>query len=139
MTDITCVINDGKSGKSYQKALDDTPFLGKKIGEKLTGASVGLTGYELQITGGSDKSGFPMKQEIDGIGRKKMLLKKGDVGSRIREKGLILRKTIVGNTVGANTAQVNVKILTHGSKSVEELLGIQPKEGEKKAEVAPTK
>jgi small subunit ribosomal protein S6e len=134
MTDVTCVISNGKTGRSYQKALDDTPFLGKKIGEKITGALVGLAGYELEITGGSDKAGFPMKQEIDGMGRKKMLLKKGDVGSRIRDKGLILRKTVVGNTIGAHTAQVNIKIITHGSKPVEELLGIQPKEAASEAQ-----
>ena len=138
MAEIRCAIGDAKSGKTYQKAVDDTPFIGKKIGEKMSGSYVGLTGYELEITGGSDKSGFPMKQEIEGFGRKKLLLKKGDVGARIKKKGLILRKTIVGNTISASTAQINLKIVTHGSKPAEELLGIQPKE-EKKAEEAPAK
>ncbi len=134
MAEIKCVISDAKSGKSYQKAVDETVFLAKKIGEKISGSHFGLTGYELQITGGSDRSGFPMRQEIDTAGRKKILLKKGYVGSRIKKKGLILRKTVVGNTISANTAQVNAKIITYGSKSVEELLGIQPKESEQKAE-----
>ena len=136
MAEITCVINDMKAGKSYQKAVDDTPFIGKKIGEKIAGSHAGLPGYELQITGGSDKSGFPMRQEIEGIGRKKMLLKRGDVGARIWDRGLILRKTIVGNTVGAHTAQVNLKILTYGSKPAGELLGVQPKEQKAEAAVA---
>ncbi len=137
MAEIKCVISDAKNGRSYQKAVDDTPFIGKKIGEKISGSYIGLTGYELQITGGSDKSGFPMRQEIEGIGRKKILLKKGNVGARIKKKGLILRKTIVGNTIGANTAQINLKIATYGSKSIEELLGIQPKE--EKTEESPKK
>ena len=130
MVECKCVINDGKTGKSYQKQVQVDDFVGKKIGEKLSGAIIGLLGYELEITGGSDVAGFPMKKEIMGAGRKKMMLKKGDTGANIPTKGMMLRKTIVGNTVGTNTAQINVKIIKQGTKSVEELIGVPPKEGE---------
>ena len=133
-----CVINDGKTGKSYQKAIAVDAFVGKKVGETMPGTIVGLTGYELKITGGSDYAGFPMRPEINMGGRKKMVLGKGDVGSRTKEKGLFLRKTVVGNIVGMQTAQLNMMITKHGTKSVEELLGIKPKEGEQKTEAVAT-
>jgi len=122
------VISDPKSGKSYPKALNDDSFIGKKVGDTVSGSSLGLTGYELKITGGSDKSGVPMRPDIPGSARKKLLLKKGDVGINIKEKGVIYRKLIVGNTIGQNTAQINLIITKHGSKTIEELLGIQTKE-----------
>ena len=129
------VISDPKSGKSFSRAVNDDSFIGKKIGDLVSGSSLGLTGYELKITGGSDNAGFPMRQDISGSGRKKMLLKKGDTGINIKEKGVIYRKLVVGNAIGQNTAQVNLMVTKHGSKSIEELFGIQPKE-ESKTKVA---
>ena len=127
------VINDPKTGKSYPKTVNDDYFIGKKIGDSVIGSSFGLTGYELKVTGGSDKSGFAMRPSIPGSSRKKLLMKKGDVGANIKEKGVVYRKSIVGNTIGQNTAQINLTVLKHGTKSIEELLGIQPKK-EKKEE-----
>lgn len=128
MAEIKCVINDVKAGKSYNKASPDANFTGRKIGDKLPGDLIGIEGYELQITGGSDSAGFPMRKDIDGMGRKKPLLR-GSTGSK--EK-IPLRKTVVGNTVGANTAQVNMKIVKYGSKPLAELVGPQEKKEEKK-------
>lgn len=137
MVDIKCVISDGKTGKSYQKVVSDDSLIGRKIRDKVPGNIAGLTGYELQITGGSDSAGFPMRQDIQGSGRKKILIDKG-VGLRKSIKHTFLRKNIRGNTVSDFTAQVNLKITTHGSKPVEELLGIPPKE-EKPAEAPAAK
>lgn len=133
------VINDPKSGKSYSKTVNDDLFIGKKIGDALSGSNLGLTGYELKITGGSDKSGFPMKPEISGVARKRVILKKGDQGIRINKKGVLFRKTIVGNTISQNTAQINLLITKHGTKSVDELLGIKPKEEPKEQKIEQAK
>ena len=56
--------------KSYQTEKDLGIIVGKKIGDKFNGDVIGLNGYVLEITGGSDKEGFPMRNDIEGIGRK---------------------------------------------------------------------
>ena len=46
---------------SYQVEVDDTKALnGLVIGDEFDGGIVGLDGYTLKITGGSDKNGFTM-------------------------------------------------------------------------------
>jgi small subunit ribosomal protein S6e len=127
--DIKCVINDVKTGKSYAKPLDSSQLLGRKLGDIVPGGLFGLAGYELQLTGGSDTAGFPLKKELEGSVRKKQLLKKGDVGAHIKRHGGIVRKTVRGNTINEFTAQVNLSVKKYGTKQVKELLG------EKKEEV----
>ncbi len=117
--DIKLTIS-GKEGKSASKELkgaDGDIFLGKKIGDKITGESIGLAGYEFEIKGGSDKSGFPMRMDVDGQMRRRILTGSG-VGVRVDRKGMRIRKTVVGNTVSANTAQVNLKIIKEGSEQL---------------------
>lgn len=131
------VIADTKEGKSYQKELDanqSKPLFGMKIGQEFDGSLVGLTGYKMLIAGGTDKDGFPMRSDFIGQGRKRILLSEGP-GFRPDAKGKRMRKTVRGNTVAVDIAQLNVKVKTYGSKKVTELLGIveKPKE-EKKAE-----
>ncbi len=120
-------ISNPKNGKSYTKALETDTFVGKKLGEKISGDEVGLPGYELQITGGSDNAGFPMREDIPGHGRSQPLLTKG-VGIHISRKGMRKRKTVMGREIGPTTAQINLKVLKEGPKSIEENYGIQPKE-----------
>ena len=97
--DIKCVINDVKTGKSYNKPIESTSLIGRKLGDTVSGNLFGLAGYELQLTGGSDTAGFPLKKELDSGVRKKMLMKKGDVGVKIKRKGSIERKTVRGNNI----------------------------------------
>ena len=120
--EVKCVISDVKSGKSYQRSLTDDSLTGRKIGEVVPGSLFGLAGYELEITGGSDTAGFPMRKSIEGGGRKKALIHSKE------RKGMLIRKTVRGNTINAFTAQVNLKVSKAGSKSMEEIWGIQPKE-----------
>ena len=82
MPEIKCVINDPKTGNSRQKNVDSALLAGRKIGDKIAGAHLGLEGYELQITGGSDTAGFPMTKMIDGGIRKKALLESGSFGAK---------------------------------------------------------
>ena len=49
-----------KAGKCVQKELADDiskNFVGKKIGDKISGDAIGLSGYEFLITGGSGTFG----------------------------------------------------------------------------------
>lgn len=112
------VISD-KNGKSYQQSFDSDKFIGKKIKDKVDGSTIGLPGYELQITGGSDSAGFPMRSDIEGQGRKKALLSSG-VGIKKLKAGIKKRKTVRGNTISINTAQINLKVVKPGSKPLED-------------------
>lgn len=145
MVEFKLVIGDAKTGKSYQKVISGNEadqFVGLKVKDKVNGNIVGLSDYELQITGGSDTSGFPMRAEIEGAVRKKVLMKEG-VGFEPKKKKkahkpqlhyfLQKRKTVVGNTISNSTSQINLKVLKAGSKSIAESFGIE----EKKEEIKP--
>ena len=133
MAEIKCVIGDTKTGKSFQKPIDSAHLNGRKIGDSVPGSIFELTGYELQVTGGSDNAGFPLVKSLEGSGRKRALLH-GGVGVKIKRKGMSKRKTIRGNTISDTTAQVNLKVIKHGTKTVQELLGVEDKKEEKAEE-----
>ena len=116
------VIADPKTRKSFQKEVSGEGILGKKIGGKIEGAAAGLTGYELQITGGSDKDGFPMRKDVDGAARKRILVSNAP-GFHPRLKGQRKRKSIRGNTVSDDTAQVNTKVVKYGKEPLDKLFG----------------
>ena len=127
MPEFKITISDPKTVKSYNKVLDTDIFKRKKLHEKILGDALGLKEYELEITGGSDTSGFAMRHDIEGTSKKKALLT-GGTGVTIPRKGARIRKTVRGNEISLETAQVNLKIVKHGSKPVEELLGIKKEE-----------
>jgi small subunit ribosomal protein S6e len=119
-------INEPKTKKSWQVEKDIPSLIGLKIGDKFDGSLMGLSGFTLQITGGSDKDGFPMRYDLIGIARKKALLTSGP-GFRPTVKGLRRRKYMRGNTISADIVQVNCKII-EGEGDIPMMLGIQPKE-----------
>ncbi|MFH1199694.1 MAG: 30S ribosomal protein S6e [Candidatus Micrarchaeota archaeon] len=117
------VVNDVKAAKSMQRDVPDdksAAFAGKRIGEEFDGGTVGLPGYKLAITGGSDKDGFPMRPEVPGSVRKKFLLS-GRPGLRISRKGERRVKAVCGNTVSVRTAQLNSKVTQYGTAPLDEL------------------
>ncbi|MBW3022488.1 30S ribosomal protein S6e [Candidatus Woesearchaeota archaeon] len=127
--ELKIVLSDPKSGKSYQKVVKDADakrFMGLKLGDAVKGEILNLPGYEFQITGGSDFAGFPMRSDIPGILRKKVLAVSG-IGLKQKEKGLKQRKTVAGNTIFEKTAQVNMKVTKEGKGPLGEE---KPKEGE---------
>lgn len=131
MVEFKAVINDVKTGKSYQATVAGhhaNSLIGKKIGDVVDGIFVSLPGYKLTIAGGSDKDGVPMRSDLPGVRRKNILLTKG-TGFASPEEGMRRRKLVRGNTVSPDTTQINMTITTAGSKTVEELL---PKKEEKK-------
>ncbi len=120
-----------KNGKCVQKELSEDEsksLLGKKIGESLAGEGIGFAGYEFLITGGSDHCGFPMRKDVDGAGRKRILAVKG-IGLKKKAKGIRQRKTVCGNMINPKTAQINMKVTKEGA---EKLVEEKPKEEKKK-------
>ncbi len=129
MTETKFVVNDPKVGKSYQKILEDNPYINKKVGDKVSGEEIGLNGYELEIRGGSDKSGCPIRYDMPGFGKKKALLSSGPCVKGLT-KGKRIKKTVVGNIINNDIVQLNLKVIKPGSKGLEELM---PKEAAKAA------
>ena len=124
------VVNDPETRKSYQVEIEQSKALGligKKIGDEFSGDIIGLPGYTLKITGGTDKDGFPMHPRVDGMGRKKVLLT-GPPCFHPKRKGERRRKTVRGNTISEDIAQINCKIVKKGEKPIEELIPVKKKE-----------
>ena len=115
---------------SYQLEVDDGKQLnGLKIGEEFDGQIVGLDGYTLKITGGSDKNGFTMKKDVSGTRRIKSLLT-GGIGYHPKADGVKRRKTVRGNTIADDIVQINTVVTEAGSKSIAEILGAGEEEEE---------
>ena len=109
MTNFKLTVSDVK-GKSITKELKDSDantLLGLQLGNETDASIVGLQG-KLKITGGSDKSGVPMRKDIHGSARKYVLLSKG-IGLQAAEIGQRARKLMRGNTVSEEIYQINCK------------------------------
>ncbi|MBN2367960.1 30S ribosomal protein S6e [Candidatus Woesearchaeota archaeon] len=122
MAEFKLVIGDPKSGKCHQVVVSEGNadfFKGKKIGDKVRGESFDFPGYEFEITGGADYCGFPMRKDIEGPVRKKVLIVDG-VGTRHKEKGIRKRRTVCGNTIHEKITQISLKVLKHGKKPLGE-------------------
>lgn len=137
MVDFKIVISDPRTGKTSQKEVKDDDarkFMGLKIGDKLKGDFLNIGNVEIEITGGSDYCGFPMRKDVLGVGRKRILAISG-VGVRKKEKGIKKRKTVCGNTIHAKISQINVKVLSgKPAKVKKEKKEEKPAKAEKKVE-----
>ena len=112
MAQFKVVISDS-NGRSVSQELKDkvaSPLLGLRIGDVIDSNVVGIDGGKMQITGGSDKSGTPMRPDLHGGVKKYILLARG-IGMRNRNPGIRLRKLIRGNMVTEEIYQLNCKLL----------------------------
>ena len=128
------IINDTNpsfNGRSFPMDISGSNynhFIGKKIGDSVDGSFVGegdknLTGYKLQITGGSDVTGRPMRPDLDGGAIKSVLVTAGTgyKGKKYVKKngkvyiykkdGLRRRIRIRGNVISQDTRQINLKVV----------------------------
>ncbi|MGQ0797203.1 MAG: 30S ribosomal protein S6e [Methanobacteriota archaeon] len=122
MAEFKAVIADPKSGRTHKRDITGhyaNALVGKKIGEDVDGLFVGLPGYKLQITGGSDKDGFPMRRDLPGPRRKRLILS-GGTGFHPTRPGVRKKKTVRGNAVSPDILQLNMKIVQRGPKSIED-------------------
>jgi small subunit ribosomal protein S6e len=113
-------ISGGKegSGKGMSKLIEIDEkkfrFEGMKIGEVVKGGLIGFPNYEFEITGGSDSSGFPMRKDVHGPVKKRILVSKRGIGYRPRRKGERKRRTVRGNEVTTDMTLINLKVLKYG-------------------------
>ncbi len=125
------VYSDQKSGRTAQAELSSdmaAVVLNKRIGEEIDGAVIGLSGYTLKITGGSDKSGFPMHNSVQGTAKHSIMKKESDSG---KNKGKYRRKTVTGSMISEEIEQVNAVITKYGDKPIDEVF---PKKEKEKAQ-----
>ena len=131
MTSFKLCISDPSSGKSFQKEVKDNlakQFIGLNIGEPVKGDNIEISGYEFQVTGGSDYCGFPMRKGI--LGMRKKIAIYGGVGFKGDSKGIKKRKTVCGHKVHEKVSQINLKVTKQGAKKLNEIFGV-PEEGKK--------
>lgn len=114
-------INIGQAdGTTTQLTLANAkPLQGKKIGDTFKGEILDKPGYEFTITGGSNNSGVPMRKDVDGVAQRKILIS-GGVGFKPSRKGMRVRKSVAGNTIGPRTAQVNARVSKAGKNPLTE-------------------
>lgn len=125
MATFDVVVADPEQGETHQFEIDGQDanrFLGRDIGDEVDGDAVGLTGYSLEITGGSDVTGRPMRPDVRGTDVKEILLK-GGPGFNPTRDGERRRVSVRGREVSEETAQLNVKISEYGDEDVDALLG----------------
>ena len=125
MANFQVVVADPDSGAAYQRDIDGQDanrFLGKSIGEDVDGGAVGLDGYSVEITGGSDNAGRPMRGDVAGPNLKDVLLE-GGTGYNPERDGERRRISVRGKEISEVVAQLNVKISEYGDESVESLYG----------------
>ncbi len=130
MAEFKVNVSDPGDGKSYQVDVSGhhaNSLVGKKIGDEIDGLFVSLPGYKLKITGGSDKDGFVMRRDLDGIQRRRILISKS-TGFRPKHKGLRRRKTVRGSTVSLDVVQLNLAVTKRGGKPVADMLAEAKKE-----------
>ena len=121
------VVSQG--AETHQMEVDDAKGLnGLVIGDEFDGGIVGLDGFILKITGGSDKNGFTMKKDVSGTRRIKSLLT-GGIGYHPKADGVKKRKTVRGNTIADDIVQVNT-VVVKGNRSIAEILGADEEEEE---------
>jgi len=127
------VVVGTKEGKCLQKEIDDVKTLyDLHIGQTFKGEKIDFTGYEFQITGGSDVTGVAMRKDIKGNQRAKILAIKG-VGLKKQADGKKVRKAVCGGTIGPRTSQINLKVIKQGPKPLFEEAAKETSESEVEA------
>ena len=113
MAKFKVIISDPNAGTSKVVELEEAravPLIGRKLGETVDGAIVDLPGQKVQITGGSDQDGVPMRGNVHGGVRRAVVLS-GGTGFNAKKKGERKRKTVRGSIITDEIAQINMKIL----------------------------
>jgi len=121
MAKFKVIVSDPEAGKSKVVELEGAravPLIGRRMGETVDGSVVGMSGRKLQLTGGSDKDGFPMRHNIHGGVRISVVVSKS-VGFHPTREGERQRKTLRGNVITEDIVQVNMKVVEKKAKRVE--------------------
>ncbi len=119
MPEFKAVLSNPKDGTSKLLALtpdQSAALVGIKIGEAIDGQLIGVAG-QVKVTGGSDKSGFPMRPDLQGGVKRRILVSTGP-GFKPTTKGERVKKMMRGNTITDDIVQVNLRMVeAEGAKA----------------------
>ena len=121
MAKFKVIVSDPQSGTSKVVELEEAraaPFIGRRLGETLDGSAVDLPAHTVQILGGSDKDGVPMRGNVHGGVRRRVVLS-GGAGFSPKNSGERKRKTVRGNVITDEIVQINMKIVERPAKPAE--------------------
>ncbi|MDV3103302.1 30S ribosomal protein S6e [Thermococcus waiotapuensis] len=124
MATFKLVLSNPKNGIAKQIEITGEvaeKFIGKRIGDEIPVGELGMNLNEIfgeeipgnakiKIRGGTDKDGFPMRPDIHGPKRVKILLSTGP-GFRPKERGERRKKTVRGNTISPEIVQINAVLV----------------------------
>jgi small subunit ribosomal protein S6e len=136
-----------KSGKTFKLESDAPSLVDKPIRSVVKGEEISpdLAGYEFEISGASDASGFTLMEDVPGVGLKGVILGYGKgmhkrprregkkKVSNFRPNGLRMRKTVRGRIISNDVVQINLVVLKEGGKKLEEVFPDQVKAPESAA------
>ncbi|MEX2680943.1 MAG: S6e family ribosomal protein [Candidatus Sigynarchaeota archaeon] len=134
---ITYRVNISSKNRNVQITIEPqkfmNAFLGKKIGDTVNGGLFGYEGYEFTITGGCDTAGFPMRKDVQGGVKKRILVGKPSTGIKAKRfnEGDRIRILVRGNTVTDQIVMVNCVVSKEGKVKL-----FVPKEGDAAAPAA---
>ena len=106
------IISDPATGTSQRVEIEDSqlrPLVGTRIGQTIDGSLAEMQGYKLKFTGGTDKDGIPMRPDVHGSAKSRIVLS-GGVGYKPKNKGEKKRKVVRGNTISTETTFLNFTI-----------------------------
>jgi len=107
------IVSNPADGTSQRVELDDQQLralYGTRIGQVVEGAVAGMQGYKIKLTGGTDKDGIPMRPDVHGSAKARVILS-GGVGYKPKNKGDKKRKVVRGNTVSTETTFLNFVVV----------------------------
>jgi small subunit ribosomal protein S6e len=120
MAKFKVIVSDPQSGASKVVELEEaraSPFMGRKLGETIDGAAVDLPAHKIQLMGGSDKDGVPMRSNVHGGVRRAVVLSSG-AGFKPKNKGERKRKVVRGDIITDEIVQINIKIVERPAGAV---------------------
>lgn len=123
MVEFKVVISESQT--SYARTVGDPQsagFLGKRVGETVGGELLGLAGYTLRVSGGTDKSGFALRPDIPGARQLRVFVGEG-FGFHAPRHGMRKRRSFRGSAISEDTVQINLVVEQKGPKPLPELLG----------------
>lgn len=108
MATFQLVVSDPDSGTTYQDEIDGQDanrFIGRSLDE-----DVDFEGLTLELTGGSDETGRPMRKDVPGTALRELLLE-GGVGYEQTRDGKRKRVTVWGAEIDDDIAQINAAVV----------------------------
>ena len=121
MAKFKIILSDPQAGTSKVVEVEEAraaPFIGRRTGEVMDGAVVDMPGSKMKLTGGSDKDGIPMRPNVHGGVRRRVVLS-GGVGFNAKKSGERKRKAVRGDIITDEIVQLNAKLVDQPPKPKE--------------------